>query len=521
MRQALRRGRIPRAQTAKPLPVPSPVGGWNAVSSLSDMPPDQAIVLDNWFPTAKDVRVRRGSAIHGTGMGTSTVDSLLIYNGVTALASKMFAATDGVLYDVSAAGAGSSSLTSLSNNRWQYANFTTPGGKFLWICNGTDAPRSFDGTTWATPSLTITTFTANDIINVNAHKHRLWFVFKDSTVAGYLPTNAIAGTVSKFELGDQFTKGGYLVSMATWTKDGGNGEDDFAVFFSSQGQIAVYQGTDPSSSTTWSAVGTFDLGNPIGYRCVTKVAGDLAILNIDGVLPLSKALNTDRGASAAIAITKNINDAMNEVARSYKGNFGWELTPYPKGTMVILNVPIQHGQTQYQFVMNTLTGAWCRFLGLNANCWAVFKDDLYFGGNDGKVYKADTGGIDGTTPIDAVCQQAYNYFGMRENFKDFKMLQPLLTTDADTRPSVGISTDFKDNVVIGTPTSASSALYDTAIYDTDVYAPDARSVADWTTVTGQGYCASINFRFRSAPTSGELITRWNGANVLFEPGGIM
>ncbi len=503
--------------------MPSPVGGWNAVSSLSDMPPDQAIVLDNWFPTAKDVRVRRGSATHGTGMGSGTVDSLLIYNGVTAVTSKMFAATGGVLYNVSAAGAGSSSLTGLSNNRWQYTNFTTPGGKFLWICNGADAPRSYDGTTWTTPALTITTFNSTDIINVNAHKHRLWFVFRDSTVAGYLPTNAIAGTVSKFELGDQFTKGGYLVAMATWTKDGGNGEDDFAVFFSSQGQIAVYQGTDPSSSTTWSAVGTFDLGNPIGYRCVTKVAGDLALINIDGVLPLSKALVTDRGAAAAVAITKNINDAMNEVARSYRGNFGWELTPYPKGTMVILNVPIQQGQTQYQFVMNTLTGAWCRFLGLNANCWAVYKDDLYFGGNDGKVYKADTGGIDGTTPIDAVCQQAYNYFGMRESFKDFKMLQPLLTTDADTRPSVGISTDFKDNVVIGTPTSATSnsALYDTALYDTDIYAPDARSVADWTTVTGQGYCASLQFRFRSAPTSGELITRWNGANVLFEPGGIM
>lgn len=523
MRQALRRKAVPQAQVSEPVSIPSPVGGWDAFSAVSNMPPDHAIVLDNWFPTTKDVRVRRGFTFYATGLGSSVVESLLIYNGLTATSSKMFAAAGGVIYDISSSGAGSSSLTSLSNNRFQYADFTTPGGKFLWICNGIDAPRHYNGTVWSAPALTVTTYTANDIINVNAHKHRLWFVFKGSTVAGYLATNAVAGVVSNFELGGQFTKGGYLVAMATWTMDGGIGIDDYAVFMSSRGQLAVYKGTDPSSSTTWSAVGTFDLGPPIGYRCFTKVAGDVAIINIDGVLPLSKALNTDRGAAAGIAITKNINDAMNEAARSYSGLFGWELTPYPKGTMAILNVPIQEGQTQYQFVMNTLTGAWCRFLGQNANCWAVYKDALYFGGNAGKVYLADNGGLDDTAPIDAVCQQAYNYMGSKGQFKDFKMLRPLLTTDADSRPSVGVSTDFKDNVVLGTPTAAtaSSALYDTAIYDTDDYAPDSRSVADWTGIVGQGYCASIHFRFRSAPTSGTLITRWNGANVLFERGGVM
>lgn len=523
MRQALRQRKVSRGQNSEPVPLPSPTGGWNALDSLSAMPPDQAIVLDNWFPTTKDVRVRRGYASYATGVGSGVVESLLVYNGLTVISSKMFAAGGGKIYDVSSSGAGSISVSGLSSNRFQYANFTTPGGKFLWICNGIDAPRTFDGTTWATPALTVSPNTASDIINVNAHKKRLWFVFKDSTKAGYLATDAIAGTVNNFDLGAQFTKGGYLVAMATWTKDGGNGQDDMAVFVSSRGQTAIYQGTDPSSSTTWALVGTFDLGPPIGYRSMTKVAGDIAIINIDGVLPLSKALSSDRGAATAIAITKNINDAMNEAARSYSGLFGWELTPYPRGTMAVLNVPIQEGQTQYQFVMNTLTGAWCRFLGWNANCFAVFKDALYFGGNAGTVSLADTGGLDGSTPIDAVGQQAYNYFGQKGSFKDFKMMQPLLSTDANSRPAVGISTDFKDNAILGTPTAATatSSLYDTAIYDTDVYAPDSRSVADWTTVSGQGYCASVHFRFRSAPTSGELITRWNGANVLFEPGGIM
>jgi hypothetical protein len=43
--------------------------------------------------------------------------------------------------------------------------------------------------------------------------------------------------------------------------------DDYAAFITSEGQVAVYSGADPASSTTWSLVGVFDIGAPIGRRC--------------------------------------------------------------------------------------------------------------------------------------------------------------------------------------------------------------------------------------------------------------
>jgi len=527
-------------QTSRGESIPAPVGGWDAVSALADMPEDRAVVLENWFPTTKDVRVRRGHRIHGSGMGDGAVESLLPYNGLTLATSKLFAATDGKIYDVTASGAGSSSVTGLTNNRWQYVNFTTSGGKFLWVCNGADDPRHYNGSAWATP--TITGVTGSDIINVNGHKNRLWFVLKDSTKAAYLATGAVAGAATTFELGGLFTKGGYLVAMATWTRDGGAGEDDVAVFISSRGQCVAYVGTDPAAAETWQLVGVFDLGSPIGRRCFTKVAGDLALVNIDGVLPLSKALETDRGASANIAITANINYAMNEAARSYASNFGWELMPYAKGTMAILNVPIQEGETQQQYVMNTLTGAWCKFTGLNANCWTVYLDNLYFGGNDGYVYQADTTGVDVTEPINAVGQGAYSYYNSPGRLKQWKLLQPLLTTDSSARPAVGISTDFRDNATLGTPTAGQSisAVYDTAIWDIDVYAVEGRTVADWTGIAGVGQCASIHFRAQTGAASisiwgvsdwgqdpwsssvgGDVVMRMNGFNVIYEPGGFL
>lgn len=524
------------------LPIPAPTGGWDAVSALADMPEDRAVSLDNWFPTNADVRVRRGYQIHAGGLGTGVVDTLMPYNALSTSSQKLFAAANSSIYDVTASGTASASVTGLSNNRWQWVNITTSGGHYLWICNGADAPRHYNGSTWATPSLSLTTFSSSDIINCNVHKNRLWVIFRDTLTAGYLATQAISGTITNFPLGALFNKGGYLVAMATWTKDGGSGEDDLAVFITSEGQVAVYQGTDPSDASLWKVVGVFDLGSPIGRRCFTKVAGDVALVNVDGVLPLSKALIQDRGAALNIAITGNINNAMNVAARSYKDNFGWQLKPYPKGTYVLLNVPISEGQTQHQYVMNTITGAWCRFTNQNANCWEVFRDDLYFGGNEGIVYKADQTGMDVTDPVDAIGQGAYNYYKARGQLKQFKLIQPLITADSNNRPSIGISTDFRDNAVLGTPAAAQtvSALYDSAIYDQDVYAIEGRSITDWDTISGTGNCASIHFRAKTGRESGvsiwgvsdwgdswsysiggDVVMQLNSFNVLYEAGGVL
>ncbi len=523
MRQALRQHKIPKGQVSRGASIPSPVGGWDAVSSLDQMPPDRAVVLDNWFPSTSDVRIRRGCSEHADDMGTDPVESLLVYNGQTAITSKLFASTGGVVYDVTSSGAGAVAIASVANDRWQYVNFTTAAGHYLWMCNGEDDVTHYNGSVWAEPSLTFSGgLASSDIINVNIHKSRIWVVFKNSTKAGYLATNAIAGAVSNFELGNVFSRGGYLVAMGTWTRDGGSGADDAAVFISSRGQVAVYNGTDPSSASTWALEGVYDLGAPIGYRCFTKVAGDLALINIDGVLPLSKALGTDRGAASAIAITKNINNAMNDAARRYSDNFGWELVPYPKGTMALLNVPITEGDSQHQYVMNTLTGAWCRFRGMNANTFAVFLDNLYFGGNDGKVYLADSGGSDNGELIDAAGQGAYNYYTSRGQLKKWEMIQPILTTDTDGRPAIGVSTDFRDNATLGTPTVSTipSARWDVFLWDVDLWSIEDRTIADWTNVSGEGQCAAIHFR-ASTNVTGDTVMRLNGFNVMYKRGGIL
>lgn len=516
LRQPIR-ANVAKSAVFDPYSLRPPVGGWDAVNALADMPEDRAVVLTNFFPEPDSVSVRRGFKTHATGMGSGVVQSVMPYQGQTSASSKLFAATGGTIYDTTAeATATATTITGLSNNKLQHTNFTLSAGThYLWTCNGADTPKAYNGTAWVVPS--ISGITSSDIINVNVHKNRLWFCLVDSMNAAYLNTDSFQGTATKFNLGSVMGKGGFLVAMGTWTKDAGAGPDDYAVFLSSRGQAAVYQGTDPTSATTWDLVGVYDLGAPIGYRCFQKVGGDLALINIDGVLPISRALNTDRGAAAQIAITSNINNAFNQAARLYSGQFGWQLTPYPKATMAIVNVPFQEGVLQHQFVMNTLTGAWCDFNGWNFNTFAVFNDNLYAGSNDGKVNRCDFGARDGTAEITAIGQTAYSYYKARGVLKKWAAMRALLTTDSSSRPSLGISTDFKDNAVLGTPTAGTiaSALYDSAIYDTDVYAVEGRSVTDWTSISGIGQAASVHFR-ASTMSAGEVQMSVNGFDILYQ-----
>lgn len=491
-----------KAPVVKQKAIPFPVGGWDAASPLASMPEDRAVQLKNWFPYAAYGEVRKGFRYHAWDIvdDDTAIETLMAWRGPSS--SKMFAAGGGAIYDVTSNAAATSAVTSLSANRWQTVNMTTAAGAFLWICNGTDSCRHYNGSTWATPSLT--GVTSSDIINVNVHKKRLWFVVKDSTTAYYLGTDAIAGSATAFALGANFTRGGYLMAMATWTRDGGSGSDDYAVFISSEGQCAVYQGTDPASADTWSLVGVFDVPPPIGRRCFAKYGGDIALITIQGVFQLSKLLAVDQSQATGVALSENISAAVNAAAASYKGNFGWEVVVYPKGTRLILNIPTTESVTAVQYVMNTLTGAWCEFEGMNANCWLVYNDNLYFGGNDGCVYRADTGSADIDTPVTAVGQCAYGAMGAG-NVKHWKMVKPLLTTQGSSRPAIGVSTDFQETENLFQPsvsTATGGATWDSSRWDSATWGGADQQVSDWVGVVGIGTFGSIKFRAQTGVSSG-------------------
>lgn len=511
--------RVQRAVQTKSsvVKVPAPIGGWNARDPISQMPITDAFVLDNFIPGEGGVSQRQGYASHATGMTGSYAESLMEYNGTNS-SPKLFAAAPANIFDVTSSGAvGAAVVTGLTNGRWQHTMFATPGGHFLVCCNGEDDVRNYDGSSWTTPSISGVLSAA--LINVTSHAERLWFIQAASLKVWYLPVQSIAGTAKYIDFAPICKLGGNLVAMATWTRDGGAGMDDAVVFVTSKGEILIYSGTNPASAATWSLIGIFKGPEPVGRRCFIKYGGDLAYLSSQGILPLPQFLSQNSAGLANVAATNKISGAFRDAYASHGTKFGWQVLEYPKENLLIVNVPLAERTTQYQYVMNMRNGSWCRFKGMNAGCWGLKGDQLYWGGNAGAVYRYGAAGVysDAGSPINALAIQAFSDFGI-PNVKRFTMARPLLSGPTDYIPQVALITDYKDTLPTFSPISyeGTGPYWDETLWDEAEWATGRSALTLWQSVVGTGSVGAIALASKvTTPLA------YNAVDVMFSPGGTL
>lgn len=495
--------------------VKAPVGGMNSRDSIADMPTSDAVRMVNMWPTTLDVMLREGYENHATGI-TGEVDSLVSYNKNDGT-KELFAAAVDKIYDVTAGGAvGAAVVSGLTSDRWQHTMFSTIGGQFMYLVNGADDPLLYDGTTWtpingaSTPA--ITGVTTNTLIHVNVFKTRLWFVQKDTMLVWYLPSGSIGGAATAFDLRSQFMKGGFLRAMGTWTIDAGEGIDDYAIFITSEGEIAVYKGTDPASALTFAKVGTYQVAQPIGYRCLDKYGGDMIVVTRDGLLPLSLALQSNR-VNVKAALTDKINSTITGLTSEYGDTFGWETQLFPQQNMLLLNVPVTDGQEQY--AMNTITKAWARFQGWDANCWERHGDDVYFGGNGvvGKIWGVPS---DNGVNVNGDVLQAFSLFGNAQT-KYFKLAKPIINTNGAPNVTLFINVDYNVDAPIGifTTLAPDPGIWDVGLWDEAVWGGDPVITTDWHVVGDIGTAGALGMKV-SMKTN---VFRWQATQFVLEDSG--
>ena len=365
----------------------------------------------------------------------------------------------------------------------------------------------------------ITGVDSSTFINVNLFKNRLYFTQKDTLNCWYLPVDSIGGAASPLYFGSIARNSGYLQAMGTWTLDAGQGADDYAVFVTSMGEVIVYNGTDPSSATTWALKGVWQLGQTFSRRCFFKWAGDLLLLTQDGLVPLASALQSSR-LDPRVNLTDKIYYPISQAASLYFANFGWQINYFASENMLILNIPVSNGMEQY--VMHTITKAWARFTGIQAYCWEVSGDaDMHFGGNGfvGTFYSALS---DDSGNITATAQQAYSYFESPGQLKRFTMVRPILQSTGGV-PSVlcGISVDFDTQSQLGAvsfnPNTQTEGIWDTSKWDSSIWSGGLITTKVWQGVTGIGYTGSVNLN--AASRGIEL--HWASTDYVMEVGGVV
>lgn len=524
MRNALRptRADVP---TSLPFSFPAPTGGWNARDPLAAMPITDAEIMDNWFPEATDVRTRTGSLTYASAVPGTQVETLFSYAKQNTL--QLLCAANSQIYSLSTvqtAGTIQSNSTiangPFTNNRWQWVNIGSPGGSFMIAVNGADNNQIYDGTTWFGQTVynggsSPATVTAS---NVAIYNNRVFYTRVNTLEFAYHEqTNAIGGTVTRFDLSGLMPAGGYLVGIDTWTRDAGSGPDDYIVFVSSRGEAAVYQGTNPGSANTWSMVGVYRLPAPLGPRCTVKFGGDLLIATEAGVFPLSAAVSGPLQQESSVS--DKIRNKVNESVKKYRTNFGWELKYYPAGHWLILNVPVTAGTTTEQYIMNTNTGSWCRFTGVIANTFQVHNNNLYFASTT-KVIQHDVAVAnslgDSGTNINLDVKQAASNFGLPGRLKHFKLFKPQISSDGDLPLMMGIDVDFSTLVPsnIPTPISTPYSAWDVSLWDTFYWADAPYPIPQWQGVGGLGTYGAV--RIVGAINTESIL--WNATDIILEPG---
>ena len=504
-----------------------------AGTSIYDASTDPATVVYTGITVDKLQHVNTSNTAGNFLVACNGTDATMVYDG-TRWFSIATTTTASTISTITYVGTTATLTTATAHNLVTGNRITVSGaspadynGTFVITRTGANTLTYTMATTPATNATVVGSYTtigitgvdSSTFISVNLFKSRLYFTQKNTLKCWYLDVNSIGGAANALDFGSIARNGGYLQAMGTWTLDAGQGADDYAVFVTNMGETIVYNGTDPTSATTWALKGVWQLGQTFNRRCFFKWSGDLLLLTQDGLVPLASALQSSR-LDPRVNLTDKIYFAVSEAATNYYNNFGWQINYFASENMLILSIPVDTGMEQY--VMHTITKSWARFTGIEAYCWEVSGSaSMYFGGN-GYVGLFYTSNSDNGSNIQATAQQAYSYFDSPGQLKRFTMVRPILQTNNGIPTlAAGISTDFDTQTQFGTlsfnPAIVKGGIWNTSVWDDALWSAGDVTTKVWQGVSGLGFAGSINL----AIASQGIDLKWASTDYVMEKGGVL
>lgn len=336
------------------------------------------------------------------------------------------------------------------------------------------------------------------------YKNRLFYVEKNSLNAWYLPVDSITGTATKLPLGGVFTLGGSLLFGQSWSVETGNGLNEQCAFFTTEGEVAVYQGNDPSSASTWTKVGTYRIGKPRGPKAFIRAGGDLIIATDIGFIPLSIAVHRDIAALSPNAISYMIETAWNNAVAERVG-LDWNAAVWPTKQMVVVALPTTSGQQPQMFVANARTGAWCLFTGLDATCLCLFGDRFFFGSKGGVVVEMEVTGFDLRNPYTATIIPLFDSLKSPASLKTGLLARSSVRSPSKVNVKLSFQTDFNvnlpsppDDISVVSANAWGSGIWGISTWGT---AAQKQTFRDWQSVAGSGYAVSVASQITSGSES--------------------
>lgn len=519
--------RAAAAQTAQVGVIPAPTGGLNYRDPIAAMTPADALVLTNFIPRQQGCELRKGYQTYAdpVALPGDPVEAVFSYKAPDNADDKVFIAAGGNIYDVTAGGVPVLAVTGTgsTDDEWWTTQFSTAADTFLLAVSPGAGYWTYSTTSgWLQRTVT---GLPTSVRTVAVWKRRVWFTCLEDQNVYYMDTvDAITGTATSFPMGSMLRNGGYVSSLINWTMDAGLSIDDYLVAIGTEGDVAVWEGTDPTSATTFQIKGVWYVG-PVPRHGVyfTPFGGDVMIVSELGLVPMSKLISGQYSQEQQIGPASKIQSVFAPLVRRLIDEKFFDVFVVPSSEVLVIKLPADGG-TYRQFAMNVTTGAWCQFVGIPMRSAAVINGQLYFGTEDGFTCKGlygDRDGVDsvgaGGNYVEGDMQTSFQNFGTPAQLKKFGMVRPVFIATAAPSVKLQINTQFLLSPVGGSPffSGDDNGIWDASVWNAASWVGQNTYQA-WYGTAGLGYYGSMRMKVRGLPA-----TVFTSAHMMTELGGVM
>jgi len=297
------------------------------------------------------------------------------------------------------------------------------------------------------------------------------------------------------------------------------------VAFGAEGDDVIWPGTAPTRTASFSVHGTWDVGPvPTSGRFCTNVGGDVIVLSVMGLVPLSKLISGSWN-DPQDGPTSKIQNQIQPLVQEQRTTVSWDVFMVPKQNLLIIRPPQASTGEYVQFALNVNTNAWCTFSNIPMTCATTLGDITYCGTSDGRVFKVFVGNLDavesngtGGTNVEGDIQTAFAALGSSAQLKKFNLAHPIFVAPQSPSVKLQMNTQFTFQGVPGSPsfTSSSGSTWSSGVWNVARWVGGTNTYQAWVGVTGLGYYGSIRMKVRGV--AGPLFT---GSQLMYGLGGVL
>lgn len=520
------------AADQKQVRYPVPVGGINTRDNVMDIGVEYGYWINNLLSRPTGLEVRRGWKYWlANGFAfNGEVRTLMPYSNPGGVNNKLFASTSEInspIYDItdpntSPAVAFTPASGAFREGEWSSLNFNTPTTSFLcavlfgsgyYLYDTTAGWRKVaDGSGAGAIKFEHagTTYLSSTMLFCFSWKSRLWFLQGSTGLAWYLPVNQVTGTAKAIDLGQFLRHGGGLAYATSWTFDSGNGIDDNLIFVGNNGDMVIYQGTNPDTAANFQLKGQWYVGRiPVGRRGFCAYGGDVVIITEYGMMSVSELVS---GKLASLAdenmIGAKYNPSLARYVSDYISNYYWQVVSYPGQEVLFVCSPALEPEFQMDvtFTMSHFSKAWSTHTNIPALCAEVFQGQMYFGTKDGKIALAFSGFHDGASydgveqgnEVTGYLQTGFYDMGSSTANKRATRLRLLGRCDGNPGYMAAIKSEYDLENMIQAPGPAANdkPLWDVALWDQATWQSRTSTFKRWFGVSSFGKKLSVQIAIR-------------------------